>query len=72
MFQRQLEVLAVLFSTAAICLCRLHHGTRPFISVPFLICRSLILFPCGALEHFPSALNRRDSQPLSPRRIWGN
>jgi hypothetical protein len=24
------------------------------------------------LEHFPSALNRRDSQPLSPRRIWGN
>lgn len=25
-----------------------------------------------ALEHFPSALNRRDSQPLSPRRIWGN
>lgn len=25
-----------------------------------------------SLEHFPSALNRRDSQPLSPRRIWGN
>jgi hypothetical protein len=24
------------------------------------------------LEHFPSALNRRDSQPLPPRRIWGN
>ena len=24
------------------------------------------------LEHFPSALNRRDSQPLSPRRMWGN
>ena len=24
------------------------------------------------LEHFPSALNRRDSQPLSSRRIWGN
>ena len=24
------------------------------------------------LEHFPSALNRRDSQPLSPRQIWGN
>ncbi len=24
------------------------------------------------LEHFPSASNRRDSQPLSPRRIWGN
>jgi uncharacterized protein (DUF697 family) len=24
------------------------------------------------LEHFPSALNRRDSQPLSRRRIWGN
>jgi len=23
------------------------------------------------LEHFPSALNRGDSQPLSPRRIWG-
>ena len=23
------------------------------------------------LEHFPSALNRKDSQPLSPRRIWG-
>ena len=26
----------------------------------------------GGLEHFPSALNRRDSQPLPPRRIWGN
>jgi hypothetical protein len=24
------------------------------------------------LEHFPAALNRRDSQPLSPRRMWGN
>jgi hypothetical protein len=24
------------------------------------------------LEHFPSVLNRRDSQPLSPGRIWGN
>ena len=24
------------------------------------------------LERFPSASNRRDSQPLSPRRIWGN
>ena len=24
------------------------------------------------LEHFPSALNRRDSQPLSRKRIWGN
>ena len=26
---------------------------------------------CSILEHFPSALNRGDSQPLSPRRIWG-
>jgi hypothetical protein len=23
----------------------------------------------NSLDHFPSALNRRDSQPLSPRRI---
>jgi hypothetical protein len=63
MFQRQPEVLAVLFSTAAICLCRPHHGTRPFISVPFLICRSLILFPCGALVHAPEVRRAR------PRRI---
>ena len=28
--------------------------------------------PFRTLEHFPSALNRRDSQRLSPRRIWGS
>lgn len=30
-----------------------------------------VLAPSAYLEHFPSALNRRDSQPLSRRRIWG-
>ena len=35
----------------------------PAVARSVLFCR---------LEHFPSALNRRDSQPLSPRRIWGN
>ena len=31
-----------------------------------------ILLVASLLEHFPSALNRRDSQPLSRKRIWGN
>ena len=31
-----------------------------------------VLLANGNLEHFPSTLNRMDSQRLSPRQIWGN
>ena len=39
---------------------------------PYILAKMNILAKAGTLEHFPSALNWRDSQPLSPRRIWGN
>ena len=40
------------------------------VRLPRTFVNMQVLIP--QLEHFPSALNRRDSQPLSPRRIWGN
>jgi hypothetical protein len=41
-------------------------------SIAYLTALVFVILLSRELEHFPSALNRRDSQPLSPRRIWGN